>query len=80
MLYITLLAADAQANHVSGLFYSQIKHFALSVLIPGQIHCIIRSVHMIPAFAYGKSGELGKLIAQRRDDDGEYWLYYYVGM
>ena len=41
---------------------------------------IIRGVHMIPAFAYGKSGELGKSIALRHDDDGEDWLYYYVGM
>ena len=41
---------------------------------------IICGVHMIPAFAYGKSGELGKSIAQRHDDEGEDWLYYYVGM
>ena len=41
---------------------------------------IIRGVHMIPAFAYGKFNELGKPVAERPADDNEDWLYYYVGM
>ena len=38
---------------------------------------VIRSVHMIPAFAHGKISELGNSVAA---DDDEDWLYYYVGM
>lgn len=41
---------------------------------------IIRGVHMIPGFAYGKISELGKSVAQRPANDDEDWLYYYVGM
>ena len=36
---------------------------------------IIRGVHMISAFAYGKISELGKSVAQRPADDVEDWLY-----
>lgn len=41
---------------------------------------VIRGVHMIPAFAYGKICELEKAVAQTPVDDDEDWLYYYVGM
>lgn len=41
---------------------------------------VIRSVHMIPAFAHGTIDELGKSVARRPADNDEDWQYYYVGM
>ena len=37
---------------------------------------IIHGIHMIPAFAHGKIGELEKLVACRPADNNEDWLYY----
>ena len=41
---------------------------------------MICGIHMIPAFAHGKIGELEKLVVRRPADDNKDWLYYYVGM
>ncbi|THG93150.1 hypothetical protein EW026_g8010 [Hermanssonia centrifuga] len=42
---------------------------------------VIRGVHLIPAFEYGKTLELlGPSIVRPSSDDDEDWVYYYVNM
>jgi hypothetical protein len=42
---------------------------------------VIRGVHLIPAFAYGKTdGLLGPSIARPLKDDDQDWQYFYVNM
>ena len=43
---------------------------------------VIRGVHLIPAFAEGKTDELlpGESIARRACEDDEDWRYFYVNM
>ncbi len=47
-------------------------------LDPGQI---IRGVHLIPAFAHGKTSELlGPSMVRPSSDGDEDWVYYYINM
>jgi hypothetical protein len=42
---------------------------------------IIRAVHLIPAFAYGRTSELlGPSIIRQPKDNGEDWRFFYVNM
>lgn len=42
---------------------------------------VIRAVHLMPAYAHGRTtGLLGRSIARQPRDGDEDWQYYYVGM
>lgn len=42
---------------------------------------VIRGVHMIPAFAHGRTSNLlGPSIARQAAENNEDWIFYYVGM
>ena len=42
---------------------------------------VIRGVHLLPAFAYGRtSAHLGPSIVRQPGENDEDWIYYYVGM
>ncbi len=50
---------------------------AFGFLDPDQI---VRGVHLIPAFAYGQTGELlGPSICRNPEDKDEDWKFFYVG-
>ena len=53
--------------------------FAFGFLDPQHV---IRGVHLIPAFSYGRTGDLlqQNSIARSTSEQGEDWKFYYVGM
>ena len=84
LVYVQWFGRDL--GHAAGWSACRLYHVGfLSADSPGAFEFInpsdiIRGVHMIPAFAYGKLSKVEKSVAQRPADDDEDWLYYYVGM
>lgn len=61
-----------------GFVPDEMLHEPFGFLDPSEI---IRAVHLMPAFAYGRTqGLLGHSIARQPSENDEDWQYYYVNM